>query len=316
MNAGRVGHSPGEIRSRGKMFMHSLTRFAFFLALLVAGTLVSLFPAGINRAAAESAAAQFARSADAAGQQRLLGQMLASDVLLVHLGIDKPAAVERVRANLTRFSRLLNGLLYGDPKLGLIATKSEQIITPLQTVNEAWPLFSTAVKNALAARSLSPDLLDSIAGLSEALYEATSKVRAAYNAATNKRLHSQLDIAIETAEDEVGLTQKMIKEYLLVAANHKLRKSRTLLQASFTRFDQALNGLINGDTKRNLLSVPDQGVQDQLKKVAAVWSQCLPLLKPVAADKTPAGREIIVAVNLNRQLMGAMTAAVLAYRKL
>lgn len=296
--------------------MHSLTRFAFLLALLVAGTLVSPCPSGINQAAAESAAAQFARSADAAGQQRLLSQMLASDVLLVHLGIDKPAAVERIRGNLTRFSQLLNGLLYGDPRLGLIAAKSERIVAPLHIVNEAWPLFSTAVKNAMAARSLSPDLLDSVAGLSETLYEATSKVRAAYNMATNKRLHSQLDIAIETAENEIGLTQKMIKEYLLVAAKHKLRKNRTLLQASFTLFDQALNGLINGDTKRNLLSVPDEGVQSQLKKVAQVWTRCLPLLKPVAADKTPAGREIIVAVNLNRQLMSTMTAAVLAYRKL
>lgn len=274
---------------------------------------VAIFPVTVPSVAAES---QMTRSLDAVGQQRLLSQMLVSDLTLLHLGMEGKAPRDRAKGYLIRFSQLHNGLLYGDPKLGLVAEKSEKITGQLKKINEAWLLFSAAVKAALNAKAITADHLESVSGLSEALYDTTTNARKAYHSTKPKRLHSQLDIAIEVAEGQISLTQKMIKEYLLVAAKHKQRKNRSLLNASYTLFDRALKGLIHGDAGQNLLEVPDPEVQKRLAAVEVIWEKSLTLLKPTAVDKTPGQPAIGNALNLNRQLMNEMTAAVVAYRKL
>lgn len=313
MPAGWLENTATRPRAENEEFMSKLRSKASPVILGIALWAVAMFPVIVPSAAAES---QMTRSLDAVGQQRLLSQMLVSDLTLLHLGMEGKAPRDRAKGYLVRFSQLHNGLLYGDPKLGLTAEKSTKITGHLQKINEAWLLFSAAVKAALNAKSITTDHLESISGLSEALYDTTTKARQAYHSTKPKRLHSQLDIAIETAEGQISLTQKMIKEYLLIAARHKQRKNRALLNASYTLFDRALKGLIHGDAGQNLLEVPDPEVQKRLAAVEATWDKSLTLLKPAAVDKTPGQATIADTLNLNRQLMNEMTAAVVAYRKL
>lgn len=273
----------------------------------------AIFPFTVPSVAAET---QISISVNAVGQLRLLSQMLASDVALLHLGIEGKAPHARAKGYLTKFSQLHNGLLYGDPKQNLVAPKSEKVKGHLKKINAAWILFAAAINVALDAKTVTSHHLESISGLSEALYDATTETRKAYHASMSKRLHSQLDIAIEAAVGQVALTQKIIKEYLFIASKHKPLPNKSLLAASYKLFDRTLKGLIHGDAGQKLLSVPDPKVQAQLATVEKVWVKCLPLLKRAAADKHPNRTAVVKTMNLNRQLMSDMSAAAVLYRKL
>ena len=79
-----------------------------------------------------------AREINLAGRQRMLSQQITKDALMIRQGVCTRAELERGRE---AFTTTLDGLLEGDPELGLRRTEDPEIRRRLQEVKGQWEAF-------------------------------------------------------------------------------------------------------------------------------------------------------------------------------
>jgi hypothetical protein len=69
----------------------------------------------------------------------------------------------------------------------------------------------------------------------------------------------------------------MTKEKLLLIQGKE--KYRDKLNKSIELFDESLNALINGDSKRDIIRPSNKKIKEQLQKIYDIWTQLKPLYK-------------------------------------
>ena len=118
---------------------------------------------------------------------------------------------------------------------------------------------------------------------------------------------SQLSLKINLAGKERMLTQKMTKEYLLIALDINAAENFTNLKETMDRFDKVLKGLLHGDKKLGLQAVKDKTARKQLELVEKLWKDfsgklMMPaekaILKRIASDNLKLLREMDKAVKM------------------
>ena len=77
------------------------------------------------------------------------------------------------------------------------------------------------------------------------------------------------------------LTQKMSKEFMLVALNIDKEKNIENLTATARLFDKTLTGLQRGDSELGLVATDSRRINRQLDKVVPLWRNFQSLVKEV-----------------------------------
>ena len=110
------------------------------------------------------------------------------------------------------------------------------------------------------------------------------------------------------------LTQKMSKEFLLVAYGHEADANRLSLLETSGLFDQTLNGLFNGDDVLDLPGNPSATVRAQLDVVKGLWTAMQPIVEAgSAAGSTISPDQIASVAEKNLPLLKEMNKAVGMY---
>lgn len=270
----------------------------------------------VQPAAAEGPAGNNAREIDAGNRLRVLTQTLSKDVVLLAVGVDKDAALERLATNQHTFANLVNALTYGDEKMGFVASRNVKVKRELSRINEAWPLFNAAITKIIRARRADVPDMTTVADLSDVLLNSVEAAIKAYVATRSRQLHSQLDFATDVAARQSMLVHKILKEYLLVAHGLQAGKHAKLLSKSYTLYDRSLKGLIYGDSEQGMMAAPSKQITKQLEKTEKIWDKCLPLLKPAAKGSRPPVENIAKLVALANELYRETGSASLMYNSL
>jgi hypothetical protein len=252
-----------------------------------------------------------------AGMQRLLTQKMSKEILLVALGIDAKNSVRELRESHDLFDRTLRGLRDGDVTLGLPETKSPKVLERLSEVEELWAVIDPAFQTSLESGSVSAEHLSLIADLNlPLLNRMNGAVQAYVEEARVGGGFSILAVAVDLAGRQRMLTQKMTKEFMLIAYGHEIEQSSKALSDSMALFDTTLNALIQGSPQMNLLSAPTPEIKAQLKKVRRLWGEFQPLLTKAAEGGKPDPAGISQVATMNMSLLQEMHAAVLLYAAL
>lgn len=121
---------------------------------------------------------------------------------------------------------------------------------------------------------------------------------------------------INLAGRERMLSQKMSKEFLLVALGYNARENLRNLRYSRETFARVLKGLRHGDSELELQYVENTTIHAKLSKVEELWPAFESLLQEnIAQEDIPA--ESVAAVAERRlPLLGAMHETVVAYEEL
>ena len=77
--------------------------------------------------------------------------------------------------------------------------------------------------------------------------------------------------AINLAGKQRMLTQKMSKEFLMIAKDIDAEDNRKNLIETMETFDTTLSGLINGSDELGLSPAPTKEIKTQLEKVRSMW---------------------------------------------
>lgn len=83
------------------------------------------------------------------------------------------------------------------------------------------------------------------------------------------------------------LSQKIAKEYFLIAANVDVQNNRTNLANSINEFEATFNTLQNGDGAQNFPKFANGEIQGKFDKVTSLWNELKPIVNTVATGGTP-----------------------------
>jgi hypothetical protein len=229
-----------------------------------------------------------------AGRQSMLTQKMSKELLLVALGVEPEKNLTNLKSSRELFGQTLAGLTHGDEELKLVPSTDESVADRLQYVNLVWPLFDEAISEAISASEITK--VSRAAELSETLLNAMRDTGTAYGDVLKvDRPYSILALSMEGAETLGMLTEKMAKEFLLIAYGHEPERNRQSLDKTYAEIENIIGGLLDGNVERQLLSAPTPAIRESL----IVAQEHLRQLKPTilaAVSGDPIGDEQIQQV--------------------
>ncbi|MDJ0943033.1 MAG: type IV pili methyl-accepting chemotaxis transducer N-terminal domain-containing protein [Kiloniellales bacterium] len=252
-----------------------------------------------------------------AGRQRMITQRMSKELLLLALGHNQRENQRNLRYNSKKFDRILKGLRYGDPELALQGTEDAEVLASLARVEQLWPLFHEALQEATSSAEAAGDSVGLVSDISLPLLAAMTDTVSAYkNAAKRGGVFTMLEIAIDQADRQRMLIEKMSKDFLLIAYNESPQKQRRELSRSMQLFEATLQGLMVGDYEQRLMPPPNQQILAQLKSVNSLWRELKPILQTALASRNIDPEDIADLASLDTTLMSELDAVVGLYARL
>ena len=244
------------------------------------------------------------------GRQRMLTQRIAKNSLLVAANIDAKFAKADLIKSAKLYNKTLNGFINGDPSQKLVATKDPKIKQFLQTVKKNWqPFYDSAIKFADTKDRAS---LKYIIANNEKMLKLSHKLVQMYkNSKTSSNISKEMAEKVDLAGRQRMLSQKMLKEKLLIMYNISKKSNMAKLDKDINDFSSVLHDLIKGSKKRNWSPEPITHILNQLKVVDNLWAKFRPILL-----KNKLSKSDMAKVNkLDMKLLFEMNKAVKMYEE-
>lgn len=279
--------------------------FAMTALLTLTAPLVAEQPAGLQR------------MIDYAQNQTVLAEKISKELVLVALEVDTEKNLKNLESSRALFERTLNGLRDGDTGLGLPGSTNQDFIDNLGKAGELWLVYDATIRTSFESGRITADQVGTVADLTAPITTAMENAVAVLERDSNEgRLVSMLDATIELAGRQRLLTQRMSREFLLVAYGHEVGKNRSRLKESIALFDRTLDGLISGNIEQRLVPAPSVEIRAQLRKVARIWDTFLPILTNAAKGGEIDRESIARMASTSEPLLDAASAAHSLYSSL
>jgi nitrate/nitrite-specific signal transduction histidine kinase len=124
---------------------------------------------------------------------------------------------------------------------------------------------------------------------------------------------AEFSVAINVAGKQRMLSQKLTKEYLLVALGHEAERNSASASATLALFDGNLKLLLTGDSERNLRAPPSREISEQLTLVGTHWNQLRPLIEKGLKDPASIPSSLDQVRTTNLLVLDEMNKAVSLY---
>jgi nitrate/nitrite-specific signal transduction histidine kinase len=124
---------------------------------------------------------------------------------------------------------------------------------------------------------------------------------------------AEFSVAINVAGKQRMLSQKLTKEYLLVALGLEPEKNTANAAATLALFDSNLKLLVAGDAERHLRAPPTPEVLEQLNVVGTHWNKLRPLIEKGLSDPTSIASSLDQVRTANLLVLDEMNKAVSLY---
>jgi hypothetical protein len=219
------------------------------------------------------------------------------------------------------FDRTLKGLQKGDPDLKLPPTTDKRTLRQLEKVESLWEEYRKTIQKAVDSGAVAPDQVGDVHRLSGPLLEEMNKAVKLYEGQAGKsalKASKGLAVAINLSGKQRMLSQKMSKEFFLVALGHEVSENKLNLIETISLFDRTLVGLRQGDAALDLEPTADPAVIEQLAIVEKLWADFKPLVSSAAdaATTTIPAESVQTVAKTNVPLLKAMNEAVSRFEAL
>ena len=245
------------------------------------------------------------------GRQRMLTQKMSKEMLLIYHEID----VKKNRTNLGKsalmFAKTLKGLINGDEALNLSPTRDKDILKQMDVVSGLWLSFSKNVLPAISGEKIDLPFIEKVARENLPLLKEMNKAVNMYEKAAGSDLND-LAAVVNLSGRQRMLTQKMTKEFLLIAAQVNEKANKDKLEKTIALFDHTLKGLRNGDPSQGLSKTTEPIVLKQLTVIETLWLE----YKLVLINLDISKKGLKKVAKLNMPLLKEMNSAVKMYEVL
>ncbi|MEO1458535.1 MAG: type IV pili methyl-accepting chemotaxis transducer N-terminal domain-containing protein [Pseudomonadota bacterium] len=223
-----------------------------------------------------------------AGRQRMLSQRMAKTACMVFNQADRAAQEEALKKAYTLFTRTHFALRFGDPELRLMPEKSSAVLRFLEAVQKEWAPYNAAMKPVTKGKEIKQTQLVTIAQTNipvlATMNKAVGRMERTYGAKAGIRDDAR---AINYAGAQRMLSQRMAKEYCLIAAGIAPDENRFALAQSIALFDKRQRMLMNGDANAKVPVPSDPTVVEALAASMKAWQSLQEMLSAVAGGVAP-----------------------------
>lgn len=254
------------------------------------------------------------------GKQRMLSQKMSKEILLVALDVDKAANLDNLEKTSSLFDKTLKGLRSGSAELRLPPTTSDRILRQLDTIDGIWAEFYPVVQEVIKSKAAAKEQVASVAEKNLPLLKEMNKAVGLYEKDAQQgglKADPGLAASLNLSGKQRMLSQKMSKEFLLVAYGHQREDNKLALLETYTLFERTLKGLLDGDETLGLPGTKAPEIRDQLGVVNGLWAKFKPIVEfgadPKTADVPRDKVEALAQANL--PLLKEMNKAVEMYEK-
>lgn len=285
------------------------------LIALLLGALLALPGVAAAPALAADVAADGKRKINLAGRQRMLSQRMAKAACFAAIGLDVDAHLRMMREAHALFDRTLAGLRDGDPGQGIqFPERNGKVLAGLATVEGLWAEYGAAIAEAAASGAVSDAQLETIAALNlPVLAEMNATVKLTERAYGASDVPLGLAIALNISGRQRMLTQKMSKEFCLIARGHEVETNRAALGKTVALFDASLEALRFGAPDVGIRPPQGQALIDKLAEVQALWDGLEPVFLAVAEGGEPDPMALVEVSQDNNTLLVTMNEAVFLF---
>lgn len=247
-------------------------------------------------------AAEYGVVLNLSGKQRMLSQKMSKEAMLIALDVDTEKNLDNLAKTAALFDKTLKGLRNGDADLRLPPTTSDRILRQLDKSAEAWTEYHKIIQEILAKKSVSPEQVKAIAAQNLlVLKEMNNCVKLYENDASQSGLKAdpELAVTINLSGKQRMLSQKMSKEFLLIAYGQDVEDNRLNLLETYTLFERTLKGLLDGDETLGLPGTKQEPIRQQLQTVQNLWQPFKTQMESGVDTKDAISREMIAKVAEN-----------------
>ncbi|MCP3900689.1 MAG: hypothetical protein GY707_13350 [Desulfobacteraceae bacterium] len=273
---------------------------------------------GIESFAQGPTAEEYGSILNLSGKQRMLTQKMSKEIIFIALNFNSKKNLFNLEITSDLFDDTLKGLRDGDEELSLVPTVAPEIIRQLDKVQSLWEPFYGQIEKIISSGSVSKEQLNIIAQNNlELLVEMNKCVKLYEKDASKAGLKSNpaLAVTINLSGKQRMLTQKMAKEFLLIAIGHDVEKNKLNLQETFELFEKTLTGLLDGDSTLDLQGTKSETIRAQLGRIQVLWKYYKPYFEFAVQSKssTLPQEKISAIAKGNLGLLKEMNDAVLMY---
>lgn len=295
-------------------------RLSMKIIICLAGIAMLFISPAISLAEGPTAA-EYGVVLNLSGKQRMLTQKMSKEMMLIALNHEVDTNLKNLAATSSLFDRTLKGLRDGDVDLRLPTTVSKRIIKQLDKINtNHWQDFYGLVQAVPVAKKVSKEQVALLAETNLPLLTQMNKCVKLYEkdaAKAGLKSDPGLAVTINLSGKQRMLTQKMSKEFLLIAYGHQVEDNKLNLLETATLFDRTLRGLLDGDEILDLPSTKNEDIRKQLMVVMDLWKSFKPIVDVAVDPKTTSisQEQISTLAKSNLPLLKEMNKAVGMYEK-
>jgi hypothetical protein len=266
-------------------------------------------------------AAEYGVVLNLSGKQRMLTQKMSKEMMLIALNHEAELNQKNLAATSSLFDKTLKGLRDGDRELQLPPTVSKRIIKQLDKINtKYWQGYHGLVKIVLAKQKVTKEQVTELSQANLPLLKQMNKCVKLYEKDASKaglKSDPGLAVTINLSEKQRMLTQKMSKEFLLIAYGHEVADNKLNLMETANLFDRTLLGLMDGDETLDLPGTKNEKIRGQLKVVMELWRSFKPIIDAAIDPKSTTIKQDQIAriAESNLPLLREMNKAVGMYEK-
>jgi len=274
----------------------------------------------VTQAAGGPTSAEYGVVLNLSGKQRMLSQKMSKEAMLVALGTDTENNLKNLAGTSGLFDKTLKGLRSGSAELKLPPTSAKRILRQLDKVDAIWADFYPVVQTIIKSKAVSKEQVATIAKNNLPLLKEMNKAVGLYEKDAKKgglKSDPGLAATLNLSGKQRMLTQKMSKEFLLVAYGHNVEDNKLGLLETYSLFERTLKGLRNGDDTLGLQATKQAHILAQLDVVEGLWAKFKPIVAYGADHKTTSipKDKVEVLAKTNLPLLKEMNKAVGMYAK-
>lgn len=294
------------------MFSSQLAKMSRWFGVAMPAAMICT--AGLQIAPAHAQETDYGQVIDLVESQGMLVEKMSKESVLIALQVDASGRVRDLKNSHDLFSDIQAGHRDGNARLRMSPTKNPVVLDRLALVDSLWPLFDGAIRTALTSGAVGRGEIDTLTEMSQPIVDALGGAADAYLAeASSQQLRSMLAITISAASRQRLLSQRMAKEFFLIAYRHQDRKNRSRLKKSTEQFDRFMKALIKGSPQERLIAPPTVEIRSQLETANQVWHRIKPLMEPTLVGSVPDKDEIQKVADLSGDLLAAISQALTLY---
>lgn len=235
----------------------------------------------------------------------MLTQHIGKDACFSVMGIDREKHITVMLQAVWLFEDTLVNLREGNAALGLVPARDPDVLAALEHVEDFWLTYKAAVTNVVSGDD--PDqryFHHLLAGSVELLKRSQLLVVQLKNYHSNEgNVSPYAATAIDLSGRQQMLSQKMAKEYCLIAAGINYEEQQKALKRSLVMFESTAEALKTGNHEYGFLNEVPGIIQDEIDRAMVAYEPIKPIFHAALLDEEVSHDEVLAVAKDNLKVL-------------